>query len=616
MMPKKTVPLFFILLLPLLVIAVYYSDNFVDRFIVPKQMLVFFLTGYYILFTGVKLIFRKRPNVLKLSLVDISVLLYVAYIIAHIVLTDSHKFRVHDFLLLVSGVTVYFAMRIILGDIKETDTYLKAFKYLLTILFLLTIVEGVRSLFQYFGITDSPNENFRIVGSFGNPGPLANFMVISIPLSSGSILLFQRQTRFDRLLFYISVVVLVVSLIVLPITQARTSWLAAILAVILVVNYKYNICKKAISILNTGFKKIAFSVIMLGLALLLGKVLFSFKEGSSSGRLFIWEVTLNMVKDDPLLGKGFSTYPVKHNVYQATYFQKSGLENDYAWLADNVTYAFNEYLETAAETGVLGLLLFLCILYAALFKYKAGANSHDEHRGIQTLTSITLITILFSGLFSYPLHSSPVLLLFFILLGIKSSTKIPFRSFNLSKNTIRIFGLLLTAVAIWFLTFQYSRQSALKVWKEAAVFAQNGKYRPAFEKYESIYPILSYNPHFLYNYGSELSLAKQYKKSITVLHQAEEQLNDADLYTYLANSYEGIGNIEKAEYYYKYINWLIPHRIYPKYRLVYLYAKNKQMDKALVLASEIVNQKVKIESNTTEQIKAEMMQFIHNYSTQ
>jgi O-antigen polymerase len=190
-----------------------------------------------------------------------------------------------------------------------------------------------------------------------------------------------------------------------------------------------------------------------------------------------------------------------------------------------------------------------------------------EHRGIQTLTSITLITILFSGLFSYPLHSSPVLLLFFILLGIKSSTKIPYRSFNLSKNTIRVFGLLLTAVAIWFLTFQYSRQSAFKVWKEAAVFAQNGKYRPAFEKYESIYPILSYNPHFLYNYGSELSLAKQYKKSITVLHQAEEQLNDADLYTYLANSYEGIGNVEKAEYYYKYINWLIPHRIYPKYRL-------------------------------------------------
>jgi O-antigen polymerase len=599
-----------------LLVGVYYSDKFVDRFIVPKQMLFFFLTGYYLLIAGLKLVFQKRQFSLKLSLVDIAILFYVAYIITHIVLTDSHKFRVHDFLLLVSGVTVYFAMRIILGDIKETDTYLKAFKYLLTILFLLTIVEGVRSLFQYFGITDSPNENFRIVGSFGNPGPLANFMVISLPLSLGSIVLFQRQTRFDRLLFYISVVVLVITLIVLTLTQARTSWLAAILAVILVVNYKYNIWKKAISILNTGFKKIAFSVIILGLALLLGKVLFSFKEGSSSGRLFIWEVTLNMVKDDPLLGKGVSTYPVEHNVYQAAYFQKSGLENDYTWLADNVTYAFNEYFEIAAETGMLGLLLFLFILFAALFKYKAGANSHDGNRGIQTLTSITLITILFSGLFSYPLHSSPVLLLFFVLLGIKSSSKIPYRSFNLSKNTIRIFGLLLTAVAIWFLTFQYSRQSALKVWKEAAVFAQNGKYRPAFEKYESIYPILSYNPHFLYNYGSELSLAKQYKKSISVLHQAEKQLNDADLYTYLANSYEGIGNIEKAEYYYKYINWLIPHRIYPKYRLVYLYAKNKQMDKALVLASEIVNQKVKIESNTTEQIKGEMKQFIHNYSTQ
>jgi O-antigen polymerase len=149
-------------------------------------------------------------------------------------------------------------MRIILGEIKETDTYLKAFKYLLTILFLLTIVEGVRSLFQYFGITDSPNENFRIVGSFGNPGPLANFMVISLPLSLGSIVLFQRQTRFDRLLFYISVVVLVITLIVLTLTQARTSWLAAILAVILVVNYKYNIWKKAISILNTGLKKLLF----------------------------------------------------------------------------------------------------------------------------------------------------------------------------------------------------------------------------------------------------------------------------------------------------------------------------------------------------------------------
>jgi hypothetical protein len=97
-MPKKTVPLFFILLLPLLLVGVYYSDKFVDRFIVPKQMLFFFLTGYYLLIAGLKLVFQKRQFSLKLSLVDIAILFYVAYIITHIVLTDSHN----------SGYTIFF----------------------------------------------------------------------------------------------------------------------------------------------------------------------------------------------------------------------------------------------------------------------------------------------------------------------------------------------------------------------------------------------------------------------------------------------------------------------------------------------------------------------------
>jgi O-antigen ligase len=70
------------------------------------------------------------------------------------------------------------------------------------------------------------------------------------------------------------------------------------------------------------------------------------------GRISIWKDTLHLVRDYPLTGAGLGTFGLAFRHYQ------TDLVNLY------VDHAHNDYLEFAADTGLLGVaLLFLPILY-------------------------------------------------------------------------------------------------------------------------------------------------------------------------------------------------------------------------------------------------------------
>ena len=79
------------------------------------------------------------------------------------------------------------------------------------------------------------------------------------------------------------------------------------------------------------------------------------KEGSNAERMLLLKGTFNMIKEHPVTGFGINTF-MKN-------FEKYSPEN-----CPKGFYAHNSYLQMWAETGIVGLLIFLSVPLVILFK--------------------------------------------------------------------------------------------------------------------------------------------------------------------------------------------------------------------------------------------------------
>src|SRR5690606_13174059 len=77
-------------------------------------------------------------------------------------------------------------------------------------------------------------------------------------------------------------------------------------------------------------------------------------EGSAESRFAILKVALEIVRDRPLAGVGFEAYPRAHAEYSSGRALPGG--------ALGMRDTHNTYLNIAAETGIPGLIVFLCVL--------------------------------------------------------------------------------------------------------------------------------------------------------------------------------------------------------------------------------------------------------------
>ena len=109
-------------------------------------------------------------------------------------------------------------------------------------------------------------------------------------------------------------------------------------------------------ILSRNFKviipvAIIFLISLLSIPQLRERFLFTFQAGGDATRLAIWQGTVNMIKENPFLGKGVGTFMD----YFPKYVPNMGAQ-----------YAHNSYLQIWAESGAFALLAFLAFWGALL----------------------------------------------------------------------------------------------------------------------------------------------------------------------------------------------------------------------------------------------------------
>src|SRR5690606_12307935 len=142
-------------------------------------------------------------------------------------------------------------------------------------------------------------------------------------------------------------------------------------------------------------------------------------------RLLIYKVTKDMIAEAPVLDWGWDGFPTMYNNFQALYFQSGAGSEREKYLADNVTYGFNEVLEFTAEMGILGLVLVAGIAALLMRKWWQRGKILSIHSmlylGLGVLASWTTFT-----LFSYPM-SIPALAVIFPVSLAYANTGINFR---------------------------------------------------------------------------------------------------------------------------------------------------------------------------------------------
>jgi O-antigen ligase len=178
-------------------------------------------------------------------------------------------------------------------------------------------------------------------------------------------------------------------------TGSRGAWLSFLLAIFPLGFILYR--KKQTNLIYMLCIVSFFILAVFWLTPLTDRLFYSFKMGGDSDRLKIWRISLLMLKDSPLLGKGIGLF--------MDYLPK------YAYIG--AEYAHNCYLQILVETGIIGLLPFLLFLGTIITQglVKIIRNFDELFLGLFS----AFIAFLIHSFFDTQLYSLKLSILFWLL---------------------------------------------------------------------------------------------------------------------------------------------------------------------------------------------------------
>lgn len=460
-----------------------------------------------------------------------------------------------------------------------------------------------------------------VLGGFSNSGPFAGYLaaigIINIGMylykdAIGERLVTVQYNRITKLLLfifeYVPVLSLAAILVLLPAARARAAWIALLAASLLLIVFKYRSSMKFILSAFPALKKIAILAVLITVVLAAWKM-YEMKPESAGGRLLVWKVSAQMIKENPVIGAGYDRFRSGYMDAQAAYLSQHRNEAEMQ-LADNSYYAFNEAIQLLVENGMIGLLLVLLIAYACC-RTKAG----EQDKPLQYIAVCTMFCIAVFGLFSYPmqvLNIKTLLVLSLALLAAMDKRKLHFSIKNpVFPFAFRFLLLLFFSASIAWWVFEVNKiKKAYRNWQTALNTYDSGSMNESIAAFENAYPVLNTEGDFLMQYGKALSINKQYAKAEQILLHCGPYLNTDIIQTTLGNVYAAQGKLMNAETAYKKAAQMIPNRFYAEYLLARLYWDGRQPEKAVQKAREILNKPVKFQSAAIEEMRDHMKKIL------
>jgi O-antigen polymerase len=624
---------------------------FFQHLIAAKQWGVELVILIAIIFLVLHIPFVKK---IKITTVDLGILsLSLWWIVSEIIFhNDFQPLQQVEFYVLL-WLTVYLLIRC--SSANRNFVWGIAIIYLTTSLF-----QSILGLMQLYGFTASFHGLFKITGTFHNPGPFSGFVISALPLAligytekgrektEGHRDIFIKRVRiriFPKKIFSVffrglSLLTFIAILLIVPAAKSRAAWLAGLAGCLYIL---WN-CKDKFPIINRlldHIKKLSAgfrALLIVGISIFIvcvGTGLYIMKKGSANGRLLIWQITSQLIKERPLAGYGSGAFNALYIKEQAKWFEsKKGTEAQ-ALIAGSPESPFNELLHLWLEKGLIGLILAASILGSILFHRKhQNIKSSTQNTKLKTPNSAfptqdskpktlltgfrgTLLSILTFSLFSYPFDISSFILQIVVVVAVLASSSRPLFSIKGHKCLLLSLPLaiILIAGAIWYFPKRLAYYAALKTWNKADQFYNMRSFNVAVETYHGAFPVLKYNGLFLQMYSKALSMEGQFKKSNHILTMAQKHLSSYIIFNTFGDNYKALKDFDKAEAAYIQSRYMVPSLLLPKYLLAKLYEDSGKHKKAIQTAGEILNSPVKIESTATHEIMNEMRNIMTQDST-
>lgn len=135
-------------------------------------------------------------------------------------------------------------------------------------------------------------------------------------------------------------------------------------------------------------------------------------------RIAIYRNSLNMIRHHPVIGVGVNTFMKNYKKYKESPEYRNVITSDYL-------YAHNNFLHMAAEIGLIGLGIFLWLLYRLFRECMSIYKRLDDSYLKIVLLSLTacLIAFLVNGLTESSLYYSRVAMIFWYMAGFALALK-------------------------------------------------------------------------------------------------------------------------------------------------------------------------------------------------
>lgn len=245
----------------------------------------------------------------------------------------------------------------------------------------------------------------RVVGSFGHPGVLAQFLNVTSVFFLVSALA-KHNWKINLLMYALSSYVLLV-------TYSRTGLAVQALALLLCISI----------FVYAGRIKIGirlFAIIFFALLAITALVSFRFDElyerflyaDDESGliRIALAEIAYKMFQENPLFGVGLNSFTEVMSSYDET-----KLSNFWPHPVHNI------YLLILSETGLIGFLAFIYLLFIALKSCILNLKSKTDKVYIEiTFAFLGLFAIMLYGILGWSWRLDPIQTLFWMILAIIS----------------------------------------------------------------------------------------------------------------------------------------------------------------------------------------------------
>jgi len=413
----KIQPLIYLIALLILINPLFISAQkfliFSTKILIQQVLIITLLILYLI---------TKDYKKLKLSFPVIIITIYLLYLFLRTLLQPVSAFGFQQLYYLFP----YTLLFIIISQfhINSNEKLFLSNSFLLS--FIISIAFGVFLQNKY-----STFSNFsRLQLSWANANYLASYLLVTI-----GFILYTWKTTKKKWVHITALICLIAAFIFLFWTQSRGGMLSLIL-VLLVLYIIYAIKRQ---------KKlhIIISIIVLILLVLSFNYVFrTIRPQTITFRERVYKANAEYIKHNWLFGSGLGTFVNEFPRYRLSDYKLLGQE-------DIISHAHNEFVEIWAETGIIGLALFIIFLFALIRQYKRKINSKDKY--FIYVTAFSLVLLLIHNLFSITMRVPPILIYFFILAGFLSadySKEIEEKTYSISKYILVVFIFVLIICAV------------------------------------------------------------------------------------------------------------------------------------------------------------------------